>query len=191
MVHKHQRRQCAVAVRGGSQAQTHRSAKRKPSCRRENQFRFVECKNCARLPASAATAAATATLPTTATSVSPAIATSASAIASASSGVLSLGARLVYVQRAAADLRAVQRRDGFLSIFVAGHFHKAEAARTSGIAIGHNAHPLHLPKRFEHLPRFVFRCVKAQISDKNILHASTSALTCRSASSIRRTGRSG
>jgi hypothetical protein len=135
----------------------------------------VEWKDCAYLPASAATAAATTTIPTAAATVSTAIPASASSIASTASGVLGFWTRLVHVERAAADLRAVQRSDGFLSIFVAGHFYKAEAARTSGIAIGHNADPVHLPKRFEHLPQFVFRCVKAQISDKNILHASTSA----------------
>ena len=39
---------------------------------------------------------------------------------------------------------------------VAGHFHKAEAARASGVAVRHNADPVHLPERFKHLPEFVF-----------------------------------
>jgi hypothetical protein len=42
-----------------------------------------------------------------------------------------------------------------------------------------------LPERFKHLPQFVLGCVKAQIPHENILHASPSALSCRSASSIR------
>ncbi len=102
-----------------------------------------------------------------------------------------LGTGLVYVERASAHLRTVQRRDGFFSIFVAGHFHKAEPARASGVAVGHDADPVHLPERLKHLPQFVFRCAKAQIPHENILHASASALSCRSASSMRRTGRSG
>jgi hypothetical protein len=48
-----------------------------------------------------------------------------------------------------------------------------------------------LSMRFKHLPQFVFRCVKAQVSYKNILQASSSALSCRSASWMRWTGRSG
>jgi lysozyme family protein len=79
-------------------------------------------------------------------------------------------------------LRSVQRSDRFLSIFIAGHFHKAETARASSIAVRHNADPVHLSERFKHLPQFVFRCVEAQISYKNILQASSSALSCRSAS---------
>jgi hypothetical protein len=43
-----------------------------------------------------------------------------------------------------------------------------------------------LSERFKHLPEFIFRCVEAQISYKDILQASSSALSCRSASSMGR-----
>ena len=91
-----------------------------------------------------------------ATTVSAAIAASTSAVASTASGVLGFGAGLVYVECASADLCAIQRRNGFFSILVAGHFYEAEPARASGIAVGHDADPVHLPVRLKHLPQFVF-----------------------------------
>jgi hypothetical protein len=132
---------------------------------------------------SAPAAAPAATIPT-------AISTSASAVAAATTAVLGFGTRFVHIECAPAHLRTVQCSNGFLSIFVTGHLHKAESARTSGVAVRHNAHPVHLSERFKHLPQFIFRRVKAQVPHKNILHASASALSCRSASSMRRTGRS-
>jgi hypothetical protein len=47
-----------------------------------------------------------------------------------------------------------------------------------------------LTERYKHLAQLIFRRVKAQVTHKNILHASSSALTCRSASWMRRTARS-
>ncbi len=140
-----------------------------------------------KLSPAASSSAATAAAAT----VSAAISASASAIASAAPGVLGFGPRLVHVECASAYLRTVQCSDGLVSVLITGHFHKAEPARPSGIAVRHDAHPVHLPERFEHLPQFIFRCVKAQVPHKNILHASASALSCQSASSMRRTGRSG
>jgi hypothetical protein len=126
-------------------------------------------------PSSATTTAASA--------VAAAITASAAAVASTAASVLGFWTCLIYVKSAPAYLRSVQCSNGFFSVFVAGHFHKAEAARASGVAVRHNADPVHLPERFKHLPEFVFRCVEAQISNKNILQASSSALSCRSASS--------
>jgi hypothetical protein len=120
----------------------------------------------AKLLPTASSAAATAA----ATPVSAAISASASTVASAAAGVLRLGTRLVHVERATADLRAIQRSNSFFSILVAGHFHKAEPARPSGIAVGHDADPVHLSVRLKHLPQFFFRRVKAQISYKDVLH---------------------
>jgi hypothetical protein len=123
--------------------------------------------------------------------VSTAISASASPVASAASGMLGLGARLVYVERASAHLRAIQPSNGLFSILVTGHFYEAEPPRSPGIAVRHDAYPVDLPERFKHLPQFIFRCVKAQVPHEDILQASASALSCRSASSMRRTGRSG
>ena len=106
-----------------------------------------------RLPAASATTAAP-----TAVAAAPAAAvpTSASAVASAASGVFCLRTSLVHVERASAHLRTVQCRNGLFSIVIAGHLHKSESARSPGIAIGHNADPVHLPERFKHLTQFVF-----------------------------------
>ena len=121
-----------------------------------------------------------------ATTVAAAISAAASAVAPTASGVLSFRTRLVHVQRSSADLRSIQSGDRFFSVLVAGHLDEAEAAGSSSIAIGHNADPVDLPVRLEHLPQFVFRRVKAQVAYENILQASSSALRCRSASSMRR-----
>jgi|SRR5271165_372924 len=119
--------------------------------------------------------------PTTAAAT---VTTSAAAVASAAPGVLRFRPRLIYVKRAPAHLRAVQCSNGFFSILITGHFHKAESARAPGIAVRHDADPVHLSERFKHLTQFVFRCVKAQVPHKDILQASPSALSCRSASSM-------
>src|ERR1035438_8205183 len=111
-------------------------------------------------PAAATTAAAA--------TVTAAISATAATVASAAASMLGFRARLVHVEGAAAHLRAVQCSDGFFSIFVAGHFHKAEPARTSGIAIRHDADSVHLSERFKHLAQFVFRCVKAHVPHKAI-----------------------
>jgi hypothetical protein len=105
--------------------------------------------------------------------------------------MLGLWARLIYVKSAAPDLRTVQGSDGLLAIFVAGHLHKSEPARAPGVAVRHNADPIHLPKRLKHLSQFVFRCVKAQVPHKNILHASASALNVEVQAPFGRTGRLG
>src|ERR1022692_4157923 len=75
--------------------------------------------------------AAPSTAPTTPAppaTVSAALSAPATAVASSASGVLGLGARLVHVERASAHLRAIQRSNGLVSIFIAGHFHEAESA---------------------------------------------------------------
>jgi hypothetical protein len=97
-----------------------------------------------------------------------------------SSPALGFGTGLVYVQRAPAGLRAIQRRDGLLAIFVAGHFYKAEAARAAGVAVSQNTHAIDLPERLEQLPQIVFRCVEVQIAYENVFQASAPALSCRS-----------
>ena len=118
--------------------------------------------------------------------VLPAIAPSATASAStavatpaATSAAFCLGPSLVDVDRASANLRSIQSSDGFFSILVAGHLHKSEAARTAGVAVGHDAHAVDLSVGLEQLPQFVFVGIEAEIPHKDILHASAPALSCR------------
>ena len=153
----------------GVQTCGHNSAHNCESYRRD--VGSLEVRNSRRLPAASSSSSSAS-----ATTISAA----ASAVAPAATSVLSFRARLVHVERASAYLRTVQRRNGFLSIFVDSHFHEAESARASRVAVGHDADPVHLPKGLKHGPQFVFRCVKAQVPNKNILQASASALSCRS-----------
>ena len=48
---------------------------------------------------------------------------------------------------ASADLRAVQGRDGLLAVFIAGHLENR--SRGIRVAIGHDAHAIHLPVRLK------------------------------------------
>ena len=107
----------------------------------------------ASLPASTATAAATAAATTTAATTTAASATAVAAtIASTTTASLGLGASFINIQCAPAHLASVQRGDRFFTIFGAGHLHEPESPRASGVAVGHDADPIHLPVRFEHLP---------------------------------------
>jgi hypothetical protein len=73
---------------------------------------------------------------------------------------------------------AVQGGDGFVAVIVIGHLNEAEAAGTSGVAVGHDAYPVHGAIGFEKLAEFVLIGVKAQIAHEDILHASAPALSC-------------
>src|SRR5712671_7741539 len=123
----------------------------------------------------------------TPTSISTITSTAAPSPASAAFG---FRPRFVDVQGAPTGLGTVERGDRLISILVAGHFHEAKAAGAPGIAVRHDTDTVDLPICLEHLAKLVFGGAEAQIAYKNILHSSASALSCRSASSVRRTGRS-
>jgi hypothetical protein len=99
---------------------------------------------------------------------------SSAAIATAAPTAFDLGTRLVNVQSTPANLAAVHRCDGFLSIFGARHFDKAEAARSASIPVGHNADAIHLSMSLEKLAQFVFRSVEVKVPNKDVLHANAS-----------------
>ena len=61
-----------------------------------------------------------------------AISAAAATVAPSTAGMLGFWTCFVDVESASAYLRSVQCSNGFFSVFVAGHFHKAEAARASG-----------------------------------------------------------
>lgn len=93
------------------------------------------------------------------------------AITSPASAALDLRTRFIHVQCTPADLGAVERCDGFFSVFRAGHLHEAESARAPGVPVGHNTDPVHLSVYLEKLAQFVFRCVEVEVPNKNVLHA--------------------
>jgi hypothetical protein len=95
------------------------------------------------LVAASATTAATATaasVPSTTT-------------AAATTTTLYLGTGFVDVERSPTHLGTVQGGDRFVSFFCIRHFHETEAARASGVTISHDADPVYLPMRLEHLPQ--------------------------------------
>lgn len=93
--------------------------------------------------------------------------------ASASTEATALRTRtsLVHVQRATAHGAAVDGGDGGFRLVVIVHFHESEAARTAGIAIGHDADAPNTAVRFKQRAQFVFRRAERQIADKNTLQA--------------------
>jgi len=145
------------------------------------------------LPAVAATtAAATTVSAATTTATSTIAATTASApIATTTAAALGLGAGFVDVDGAPANLATVEGCDRFFAVFVAGHLDKTETAGAAGIAIGHDAHTVHLSVTFEKLPELILTGIEAEVSYKDILHASSPALSCRKCELSSRTGRMG
>jgi len=138
--------------------------------RRAPSPRNIRSTNSNRLPAASPTTASA----TVAAAISASTSAAVSAVAPAASSVLGLRPRLIHVECSSADLRAVQRGDGLLAIFVIGHFHKAETARAPGIPVGHDADAVYWSERLKNPPQFVFRCIEIQVPHENILQASTS-----------------
>src|SRR5579871_270137 len=83
-----------------------------------------------------------------------------------------LGPRLVDIDRAPAQLASVQCRDRLFAIFVARHLDESEPSRAPRVAVGHDAHAVHLSVSFECLAQLIFVGVEAEIPHKNIFHAS-------------------
>jgi hypothetical protein len=109
--------------------------------------------------------------PTTPAAVSSA---PSAAITAASTAAFDFGTRLIDVQSAPANLAAVHRCDGFLAVFRACHFDEAEAPRSAGIAVSHDAYPVHLSVCLEQPAQFVFRSIEVKVANENVLHANAS-----------------
>jgi hypothetical protein len=101
----------------------------------------------------------------------PVSAAAATTISTAAPAALDLWTRFIHIQGASANLRAVQRRDGLLSVFRTRHLHEAEATRAPGIPVGHDADPVHLPMDLEQLAKFVFRSIEVEVPNENVLQA--------------------
>jgi hypothetical protein len=114
----------------------------------------------------------TAAVPASATSVTAPV-SAATAVAAATAAALHFGTGFVHVQSASAHLAAVEGRDGFVSLFRIGHLYESEAARTSGVPVGHDAHTIHLAMRREQLSEFVFTRIEIQIAHEDVFHASS------------------
>ena len=122
----------------------------------------------------------------------PAIASTAASIAAFAATV---AAKTTTAATAALRLRTcfidIDGAAAHVAVLVVRHFNESEAPRTSGIAVHHDADAIHWPVGLEGLPEFVLICVETEITDKDVFHGAAPALSCRNASSFRRTGRSG
>ena len=127
-----------------------------------------------KLPLPAFPPSASSSIPISASAASA----TAKAAATAASAAFRLWTGFVDIDGASADRTAIQCCNGFLAVFVAGHFNETEAARTPRIAVCQDAHAVDLAIAFECLPQFIFVGVEAEIPHKNILHASSPALSC-------------
>ncbi len=145
-------------------------------------------------PASAAVAssitaiAPTATTPSASTTAASAPSAEAASSSAPAAGTIGFGARFVDVERASADFRAVDGGDGFLAFFGISHFNESEAARPSGVAIGHDADSVHLTVGRKQLTQFFFSGVEVQIAYKNIFQASGLELSYLNVSDVGKVG---
>src|SRR5271155_4446058 len=117
----------------------------------------------------AVTSAVAAAIAAAAASV-PAAAPAAAAWAARTAAGFRFRARFVHFQIAAADVLAVQGRDGLGRFGVVGPFHKAEATRAAGLAIGGDVHACELPERLKERAQIVRGGLKAHVAHKKIFH---------------------
>ncbi len=117
----------------------------------------------------------TAAIATTIPSASSATESTASTTTAA--GTIRLGTRFIHIERASANLAAVNAGNRFLAFLGVCHLDKAEAARTASIAISHDADTVHLSIGRKQLSQFIFPSVKIQIADENILQANSLELS--------------
>ena len=90
---------------------------------------------------------------------------------------LRFGSRFIHVQSASANLRAVERRNRLVSFLGVGHLDESEPARTSCIAVGHDAYAIHLSVHFKHLAQFFLGRVEIQVSNEDVLQAFASGVS--------------
>src|SRR5277367_5772684 len=91
----------------------------------------------------------------------------------------------IHFQIAAADVFAVERRDGFRCFSVVRHFHETEAARAAGLAIGGDVHTRELAERLEERAEIFRGGLKAHVANKQILHGDSPEHSTTVASAIR------
>jgi len=80
----------------------------------------------------------------------------ATAVSSAATGTLYLGARLVDIQCAAANLTVIDSGDCLLAFFGIGHLDESETAGTSCIPVSHDTHAIDLSISCEQLTQVIF-----------------------------------
>src|SRR5271170_148964 len=160
----------------------------------------------ARVPAAGTSAiAAIVIFAATAATVTAAATAAAARTARTAAAGFRFRTGFIHFQIAAADVFAVERRDGFRCFSVIRHFHESEAARAAGLAIGGDVHTRELAERLEERAEIFRGGLKAHVANKEILHgdspehsttvasaipaARTSNLSCFRATKGKRTAR--
>jgi hypothetical protein len=109
---------------------------------------------------------------TTATTGASATASSGTPTATAGSAgtAVSLGTSLVDIQRASAEIFAIQSSDGLLGFCGVGHFYKRKPSGSAGVSIGHQADLIDFAVRFKQGSQFRFRGAVREVANKKLLH---------------------
>src|SRR2546422_2074801 len=83
------------------------------------------------------------------------------------------GRGLLHPELTAVEVLAVELRDGLIGLFRRGHLHETEAARATGVTIGHDGSRFDLAGRREHLTKPFRRCGERETADEQLLRHET------------------
>jgi hypothetical protein len=98
-------------------------------------------------------------------------ATSPAVTAATTANALCFGPCFVHVQRPSGKLSTIKRRDRFFAFFGVRHLDESEATRAAGIAIRHNADPIHLSVGSKKVAQLIFRDVEIEVANKDVFQA--------------------
>ncbi len=76
------------------------------------------------------------------------------------------GTRIIYIQCAVAEERAIQGSDGLLAFVRTRHLYEAEPARLVGIPIADDDHSVHLSVSCKQLADVLFTCIEVEVPTK-------------------------
>jgi hypothetical protein len=96
--------------------------------------------------------------------------TSTASTAGSAGTAIGLGTRLVDVQRASAEVFAIQSGDGLLGFRGVRHLDKRKTSGSAGIAIGHQAHLIDFAVGFKQSAELCFGGAVGEIANKKLLH---------------------
>jgi hypothetical protein len=82
--------------------------------------------------------------------------------------------RFVDVQAPAAQLAAIECRDGLLGLIVVRHLHERKTPRSARIPVRHDTDAFHCPVDIKKSPYLFFTGAKSQIAYKNLFHVVSS-----------------
>jgi len=101
----------------------------------------------------------------------PATTATSPAVTAATTDALCFRPCFVHVQRPSGKLSTIKRCDRFFAFFGVRHLDESEATRAAGIAIRHNADPIHLSVGSKKVAQLIFRDVEIEVANKNVFQA--------------------